>query len=53
MRVDRMDLEMLHLRARRERAEAMYSLLIAPVIRFFTHKRSAAPRHASLRSRIA
>ena len=53
MRVDRMELEMVHLRARRERAEAVYRLVIAPVIRYFTHKRPAAPRHAPLRSRLA
>jgi len=53
MRVDRTDIGLLHLRARRQRAEAVYTILIAPVIRFFTDKRSAGPRHAPLRSRIA
>ena len=53
MRIDHVQLELLQARARRERAEAMYQLLIAPVIRFLTHKRPAAPRHAPLRSRIA
>jgi hypothetical protein len=57
MRIDYPSLEILHARARRERAQAMYELLIAPIVRLF-HKRSAsaerpALRSAPLRSRLA
>jgi hypothetical protein len=53
MRIDHLRLEQLHAQARRERAEAVYELIIRPVVRFFT--RPAAPRHRqpSLRSRLA
>jgi len=36
MRIDYPALEVLHARARRERAQAVHRLLIAPVVRFFT-----------------
>jgi hypothetical protein len=53
MRVDHHTLEVLHAQARRERAQAVYRLLIAPVLRLFT--KPAAPRHhqPALRSRLA
>ena len=51
MRIDYPDLEVLHARARRERAEMVWRLLIAPVVRFFSSK--PAPKHAPLRSRLA
>ena len=51
MRVDFPALEVLHARARRERAEAVYRLIVAPLARFFSSK--PAPRHAPLRSRLA
>jgi len=35
MRIDYPSLEVLHAKARRERAQAIYELLIAPVVRFF------------------
>jgi hypothetical protein len=40
MRIDYPDLELLHARARRERAQAVYHFIIEPVVRFFSH----APR---------
>ena len=50
MRIDHPSLEILYARARRERAEAVYGLLIAPMVRLFT--KPAAPRPV-LRSRLA
>jgi hypothetical protein len=49
MRIDYSTLEALHQQARRERAQAIYRLLVAPVARLF-HKR---PTFAPLRSRLA
>ena len=50
MRIDYPEMEVLYARARRERAEAVYRILIAPVVRLF-HKR---PAHTvPLRSRLA
>jgi hypothetical protein len=40
MRIDHSQLEQLHARARRERAKAIYELILVPIARFFTH----APR---------
>ena len=51
MRIDFAQLEALHARARRERAQAVYRLLIAPLVGFFTSK--PASKHAPLRSRLA
>ena len=51
MRVDHLSLEALHHQARRERAEAVYRLIISPVVRFFA--RPAAQPKAALRSRLA
>lgn len=51
MRIDYPELDVLYARARRERAQAVYRLLIAPLVRFFTSK--PAPKHAPLRSRLA
>jgi hypothetical protein len=44
MRIDYPELEVLTARARRERAEAVYTLLIAPVVRLFTRGARSAPR---------
>jgi hypothetical protein len=49
MRIVYPSLEILHARARRERAQAVHRLLVAPVLRFFSSKPSAVP----LRSRLA
>jgi len=38
MRVDFPELEALNAKARRERAEAIYALVIAPIAKLFTHK---------------
>lgn len=53
MRIDHRTLEALHHRARRERAEAVHRLLVAPLIRFFRNRPAPAPRAAPLRSRLA
>lgn len=50
MRIDYPQIEILHARARRERARMIYQLLIAPVVRAF-HKRPVAA--VPLRSRLA
>jgi hypothetical protein len=50
MRIDYPALEVLNARARRERAEAVHRLLVAPVIRFLT--KPSAPKPA-LRARHA
>jgi hypothetical protein len=42
MRIDFPDLEALNAKARRERAEAIYDLVVAPIAKLFTHN---APRH--------
>jgi hypothetical protein len=38
MRLDFPELEALNAKARRERAEAVYTYVIAPIARLFTHK---------------
>ncbi|HWI35092.1 MAG TPA: hypothetical protein VNU64_01460 [Burkholderiales bacterium] len=53
MRIDYPSLEILHARARRERAEMVYRLLIAPVIRLLKKRPAAAVTAAPLRSRLA
>ena len=52
MRIDFAYIEALQANARRERAEAVYELLILPVIRFFSRP-APAPKVAPLRSRLA
>ena len=54
MRIDYPSLEILRARARRERAQAIYELLVAPVVRLL-QKRPVRPtvRSAPLRSRLA
>ena len=58
MRIDYPSLEILHARARRERAQVIYEMLVAPVVRLL-QKRPARPavrstvRSAPLRSRLA
>jgi hypothetical protein len=49
MRIDPSTLEALHQQARRERAQAIYRLFVAPVIRFFQKRPASMP----LRSRLA
>jgi hypothetical protein len=44
MRIDYPNLETLHARARRERAQAVYELLVLPVVRFFAARRSQPVR---------
>jgi hypothetical protein len=44
MRIDFPELEKLNAQARKERAEAIYGLLIAPVVRFFTARATRKPR---------
>ena len=44
MRVDHVELELIAARARRERAEAVYAMIVAPLVRLFTASR--APRSA-------
>jgi len=53
MRIDYPSLEVLHARARRERAEMVYRLLIAPVIRFFHKSEKPAVRAVPLHGRLA
>jgi hypothetical protein len=43
MRIDLTDREVLNAKARRERAEAVYELVVAPIARFFNKKRDARP----------
>ncbi|HUQ75179.1 MAG TPA: hypothetical protein VM183_10665 [Burkholderiales bacterium] len=40
MRIDHSNLEQLNAQARRERAQAIYELIIVPIMKFFAH----APR---------
>jgi len=44
MRIDFAERQALYARARRERAEAVHSLLIAPLVRFFTRRPAKAAR---------
>ena len=53
MRIDYPSLEIMHAQARRERAEMIYRVLIAPVVRFFQKRPASARRMAPLRSRHA
>jgi len=53
MRVDHPSLEVLHARARRERAEMVWQLLIAPVLRRFQNHGKPATRTIPLRGRLA
>jgi len=53
MRVDFPELEVLNARARRERAEAIYALVIAPIARLFApraggHRPAGAKRRRHL-----
>ncbi len=48
MRLDFPELEALNAKARRERAEAIYTLVIAPIAKLFGHK---AARHESADAR--
>jgi hypothetical protein len=48
MRLDFPELEVLNARARRERAEAIYTLVIAPIAKLFGHK---AARHETADAR--
>jgi len=53
MRIDYPSFEIMHAQARRERAEMIYRVLIAPVVRFFQRPERPAARTAPLRSRLA
>ena len=53
MRVDFPAYAELHARARRERAEAIYRLLVVPAIRWFTAKPAPRAKSAPLHSRLA
>jgi len=48
MRIDYVERQALYARARRERAEAIYTMLIAPLVRFFkrTVRSRTTGRHA-------
>jgi hypothetical protein len=48
MRLDFPELEARNARARRERAEALYTLVIAPIAKLFAHK---AARHETADAR--
>jgi len=50
MRIDYPQFEVLHARARRERAEAIHRLIIAPIILLFTRPRPKA--HPALRKPV-
>ena len=52
MRIDYPELEVLTARARRERAEAVYTLLIAPLVRLFSRGSRAAARPAATRRHV-
>jgi hypothetical protein len=49
MRVDYVERQPMLLRARRERAEAVYTLLIAPLVRLFTRRPHAAAHTGATR----
>jgi len=53
MRIDHPPFEVLYARARRERAEAVYRILILPVVRFFQKREQPAPRTVPLHGRLA
>jgi hypothetical protein len=44
MRIDFPELEQINAKARRERAEAVYRLIIAPIQRFFTRRPAGSPQ---------
>ena len=52
MRIDYPELEVLHARARRERAEAVYALLIAPLVRLLSRRSRAAAGPAASRRHV-
>ena len=52
MRIDYPELEVLHARARRERAEAVYTLLIAPLVRLFSRRSRPAARTTATRRHL-
>jgi len=53
MRIDYPSLEILYARARRERAEMVYQVLIAPLVRWLTKRGAPAAGSLPLRSRLA
>jgi hypothetical protein len=54
MRTDHPPLDVMYARARRERAEAIYRILILPVVRFFQKRGKPAPRRTvPLHGRLA
>ncbi len=46
MRYEYAEIEALQVRARRERAEAVYRLLLAPLARWFKTRMHASPRRS-------
>jgi hypothetical protein len=52
MRLEFPELEALNAKARRERAEAVYALVIAPIAKLFSHK-AESPRPARVKHRHA
>jgi hypothetical protein len=53
MRYDFTYIQALQSRARRERAEAMHEMLIAPLVALFTSKSGKAERHHAPRPHLA
>ena len=55
MRIDFPELEAINARARRERAEAVYRLIILPIKAFFTRRHAARPQREIryIRGRVA
>ena len=53
MRIDYPSIEIMHAQARRERAEMIYRVLIAPVVRLVAKRRAPAVDTVPLRSRLA
>ena len=49
MRLDFPELEALNAKARRERAEALYTFVIAPIAKLFAHKAGNRPGRAKHR----
>ena len=53
MRIDHAPLDVMYAQARRERAEAIYRILVVPVVRFFQKRDKPATRTVPLHGRLA
>jgi hypothetical protein len=53
MRYDFAYIEALHAKARRQRSEAIYALLIAPLVGLFTHTKPQKRAHHAPRPHLA